>query len=417
MQKRMLTTLLVVLAGGCGVSKDEFAAAQRDAEQNLKNYQDEAQKTAALEKKVAELQKQNNELTTTSVKLEAEKGLLQARSAQYEQLTSSLQNQIASGQVEISELRGKMTVKLKDRVLFASGSSALNKEGKAALDAVADAFKELKDKNVIVAGYTDDVPTGSKSGFKDNWDLSTARSVKGVESTMLGAAGFSQYRPLAPNDSAQNRSLNRRIEIALTAADYTPPTVDMAKEPRSEAPAARGDEPIEMQRTKPGQAIGERTMTVKANVKAVDATKRTITVQGEDGIPETFRVGPEVKRLNEIAPGDTIVVTFKQGLMLQTKTPKGAEPGGVIAAERGSEDAPPSAVAAAAVQGTVTIAAVDRQSRIVVLQTDAGDMFKVKAGPKIQLNRVKTGDKLFGVYIETLAISVEKANAGPPKTN
>ncbi len=125
-----------------------------------------------------------------------------------------------------------------------------------------------------------------------------------------------------------------------------------------------------------------------------------------------------MKRLNEIAPGDTIIVTFKQGLMLQTKTPEGAEPGGVIAAERGSEDAPPSAFAAAAVQGTVTIAAVDRQSRIVVLQTDAGDMFKVKAGPKIQLDRVKTGAKLFGVYIETLAISVERANAGgPPKTN
>ncbi len=425
MQKRMLTTLLVVLAGGCGISKDEFAAAQRDAEQNLKNYQDEAEKTAALEKKIAELQKQNKELTTTSVTLEQEKDVLRAKSAQYEQLTSSLQKQIASGQVEISELRGKMTVKLRDRVLFASGSSALNKEGKAALDAVADAFKELKDKNVIVAGYTDDVPTGSKSGFKDNWDLSTARSVTvvrylqsmGVEPTMLGAAGFSQYRPLAPNDSAQNRSLNRRIEIALTAADYTPPAVDMAKEPRSEAPAARGDEPIEMQRTKPGQAIGERTMTVKANVKAVDATKRTITVQGQDGVPETFRVGPEVKRLDEIASGDTIVVTFKQGLMLQTKTPEGAETGGVIAAERGSADAPPSAVAAAAVQGTVTIAAVDRQSRIVVLQTEAGDMFKVKAGPKIQLDRVKTGAKLFGVYIETLAISVEKANSGPPKTN
>src|SRR5260370_1594444 len=281
MQKRMLTTLLVVLAGGCGISKDECAAAQRDAEQNLKNYQDEAEKTAALEKKIAELQKQNKELTATSVTLEQEKDVLRAKSAQYEQLTSSLQKQIASGQVEISELRGKMTVKLRDRVLFAAGSSALNKEGKAALDAVADAFKELKDKNVIVAGYTDDVPTGSKSGFKDNWDLSTARSVTvvrylqsmGVEPTMLGAAGFSQYRPLAPNHSPQNPSLNRRIEIALTAAHYTPPAVDLAKEPRTEPPAARGDDPIEMQRTKPGQAIAERTMTITPNVKAVATTK------------------------------------------------------------------------------------------------------------------------------------------------
>ena len=42
---------------------------------------------------------------------------------------------------------------------------------------------------------------------------------KGVTPAMLGAAGFSEYRPVAPNDNAQNRSRNRRIEIALTAAE------------------------------------------------------------------------------------------------------------------------------------------------------------------------------------------------------
>src|SRR5262249_48879227 len=189
MRKGMFTALVAILAGGCGVSKDEFAAVQRERDQNLKNYQDETKKTAGLEQQVSNLEKQNKELTTTTTKLEA-------KSAQYEQLANSLQDQIASGQVEGSELRGKMTVKLKDKVLFASGSTALNKEGKAALDKVAEAFKDLKDKNVIVAGYTDDVPI-KKAAFKDNWDLSTARAVtvvrylqsKGVSPEILGAAG------------------------------------------------------------------------------------------------------------------------------------------------------------------------------------------------------------------------------------
>jgi chemotaxis protein MotB len=244
MVKQVLATSLVFVAVGCGISKDEFAAQQRDAQQNRMAYQEESQKAAALEKKVADLQAQNaalqsqlGELASTSAKLQQEKGLLEAKSAQYEQLASSLEGQIKSGQVEISELKGKMMVKLKDRVLFSSGSSSLNREGKAALDAVADAFKDLQGKNVLVAGYTDDVPNSSKSGYTDNWDLSTARAVnvvrylqtKGVSPAMLGAAGFSEYRPLVPNDSPANRSQNRRIEIALTAADYTPPVVDVRK--------------------------------------------------------------------------------------------------------------------------------------------------------------------------------------------
>jgi chemotaxis protein MotB len=247
MHKTLIASTLAALAVGCGVSKDEFAAQQRDAQQFKKQFQDESQKTAGLEKKVADLQeqlgaaeKQRNDsqqqielLKVSTAKLEEEKGALQAKSSQYEQLTASLQSQIQNGQVEISELRGKMTVKLKDKVLFASGSTALGKEGRAALDAVADAFKDLKGKNVVVAGYTDDVPIGGKTGFKDNWDLSTARAVtvvrylqsKGVSPAILGAIGFSEYRPLAANDSPEGRSQNRRIEIALTAADDAQPIV------------------------------------------------------------------------------------------------------------------------------------------------------------------------------------------------
>lgn len=223
-----------LLLAACGVSKDEFAAAQKDAANAKKLYADEQQKTAALEKKVADLQAQNETLTKSTTQLTEEKGQLEAKSKQYEELTGSLNQQIQSGQVEISELKGKMTVKLKDKVVFGSGSAAINKQGKEALDAVAKAFQGLQGKTVIVAGYTDDVPIGGKGAIKDNWDLSTERAVsvvrylqaKGVDPKMLGAAGFSEFRPLAPNNTTEGRSQNRRIEIALTAADYTPPVVD-----------------------------------------------------------------------------------------------------------------------------------------------------------------------------------------------
>jgi chemotaxis protein MotB len=168
---------------------------------------------------------------------EARASSLAVSNEQRERLSLALKRPIRDGQVEISELRGKMTVKLKDKVLFASGSAALGADGRKALDAVAEAFKDLRDRNVVVAGYTDNVPVGKQGTFKDNWDLSTARAVavvrylawKGVAPAMLGAVGFSQYRPVAPNDSAANKSLNRRIEIALTSSDTIPPTVEVPK--------------------------------------------------------------------------------------------------------------------------------------------------------------------------------------------
>src|SRR3954454_15548855 len=96
---------LCLLVAACGPSKDEFAAVQRDSQQSLKKYQDESEKTVALEKKLGDVQQQNsalqqqlNEATANAAKLQQEKGALEAKSAQYQQLAGSLQQQIKSGE-------------------------------------------------------------------------------------------------------------------------------------------------------------------------------------------------------------------------------------------------------------------------------------------------------------------------------
>jgi chemotaxis protein MotB len=243
----MRTTTMAVLAltlAACGISKEQYAAKDAELLKYQKMYSSESSKAETLQTKVADLDVRLTAMQANLKAVEDEKAAAEAKAsslavsnAQRERLAQSLERQIKSGEVEISELRGKMTVKLKDRVLFASGSAALGREGKQALDAVAEAFKDLRDRNVVVGGFTDTMPVGKAGPFKDNWDLSTARAVavvrylasKGVAPTMLGAIGFAQYRPVAPNDSAANRSLNRRIEIALTSADYIPPTVEVPK--------------------------------------------------------------------------------------------------------------------------------------------------------------------------------------------
>jgi chemotaxis protein MotB len=235
--------LLLLGAAGC-VTTGKYEAKEKEAAEAAAQAKSTAAKlkecdanAQALQQRLDESQKQLAEVTQArdqlgahAAALQEQKGQAEAKSAQYEKLAGSLEKQIKAGEIEISELRDRMTVKLKDKILFPSGSAKLSPEGKKALDAVAEVFKDLKGKNVIVAGYTDDVPVAKTLGFEDNWALSTARAnsvvrylaSKGVPPVMLGAAGFSQYRPVVPNDSPANRSQNRRIEIALTAAEQAP---------------------------------------------------------------------------------------------------------------------------------------------------------------------------------------------------
>src|SRR5512133_702297 len=117
-----------------------------------------------------------DELAKSKKRLEAAKAELEKRSSEYEQLAQSLKGEIESGRIELSELKGKMTVKMKDKILFSSGSATIGKEGLDALQRVADALKNVQGKVIRVEGHTDSVPaTGST--FPSNWELSAARAL------------------------------------------------------------------------------------------------------------------------------------------------------------------------------------------------------------------------------------------------
>jgi chemotaxis protein MotB len=177
----------------------------------------------ALEQKIVELTALNDELARSKRKLAEAKEALEKKSTEYESLAKSLEKEISEGKIELSELRGRMTVNLKDKILFASGSARVGKEGQEALLKIAEALKGVQGKIIRVEGHTDDVPTDPKGPFPSNWELSLARAMAvvralqdaGVDPTVLSAAGYGPYQPVAPNDSADHRSLNRRIEIVL----------------------------------------------------------------------------------------------------------------------------------------------------------------------------------------------------------
>jgi len=143
----------------------------------------------------------------------------------YDSLVSELKQEIKQGEVQITQLRDKLTVNMVEKILFDSGSAVIKKDGKKVLDRVADILKNLKNQQIKVEGHTDNVPISTRLAdkFPTNWELATARATtvvrylqeRGVSPEFLGAEGYAEFRPVAPNDTDENKSRNRRIEIVL----------------------------------------------------------------------------------------------------------------------------------------------------------------------------------------------------------
>jgi chemotaxis protein MotB len=141
-------------------------------------------------------------------------------------IETSLKDQIQAQQIEVVEENDTLKVIFIDKILFDSGSAEINVRGKELLRAMAGSLKGDKYQEIIVDGHTDNVPLSAslQKRFPSNWELSTARAAAvvrffqedaGINPKRLSARGYSFYRPVAPNDTAEGRRQNRRIEIIL----------------------------------------------------------------------------------------------------------------------------------------------------------------------------------------------------------
>ena len=144
-----------------------------------------------------------------------------------DRLNDQLKASIAQKDVEIELLKGKLSVRVLDRVLFASGSATIRPEGLSVLGKIAAVLVSV-DEAIRVEGHTDDVPISAalKSRYPTNWELSGARAASVVRyfedrhqiaGIRMEAVGHSFFQPVAANDSDENRQRNRRVEVVLTA--------------------------------------------------------------------------------------------------------------------------------------------------------------------------------------------------------
>ena len=123
--------------------------------------------------------------------------------------------------LSVVQKNGKIYVSMEAKLLFASGSTAVEPNGKKALVELAKVLENEKELEIIVEGHTDTDKLNSSVSPKNNWELSVLRATAVVElmlansnmaATQIMAAGRSEYHPVDPND----KSKNRRIEIIIS---------------------------------------------------------------------------------------------------------------------------------------------------------------------------------------------------------
>jgi chemotaxis protein MotB len=220
------------IASGC-VSSGTFEKMQAGKNEEITSLQQQKaaleQERTELAKQKAEQEQQNTEIQQQVAILEQQKAVLvaasQQRQQQYEALVKDLSKEVEQGQLQVKQYKDMLSVDLAEQIFFDSGRATLKSGGKEVLKKVGEALKGYENKTIRVVGHTDNVPVAKslQATFPSNWELSVARATNvvrflqdvGIPPERMVAAGRGEYDPVAPNDTAEGRQKNRRIEIML----------------------------------------------------------------------------------------------------------------------------------------------------------------------------------------------------------
>ena len=169
---------------------------------------------------------QQTKLNQNQQKLQQLQTLLNQQKAQSEDLKNKMSEALKgfnSNELSVIQKNGKVYVSLSENLLFPSGSAVVNKKGVDALSKLAAVLNLNNDVAINIEGHTDSIPIKGK--YKDNWDLSTARSNAivrilvdnyKVDPVRVMASGHSRFDPVDTNSTPEGRAKNRRTEIILT---------------------------------------------------------------------------------------------------------------------------------------------------------------------------------------------------------
>lgn len=203
-----------------------------DLERRYRNLIDESltsteQLNKALQAKTDELNSKELLLSEREKTLQEMQQIIARQDSITKRLNTILRNALLgfnSDELSVEIINGKVYVSMSDKLLFKSGSSAVEAKGKEALKLLGEVLDKNVDIDILVEGHTDNVPIRTPI-YKDNWDLSVARATSIVRilsddykiaPTRLTASGKGEYFPKADNETPEGRAKNRRTEIILS---------------------------------------------------------------------------------------------------------------------------------------------------------------------------------------------------------
>ncbi len=140
----------------------------------------------------------------------------------YMEIMAYLEKKELEDEVEVAFVDEGLLIRFPGRILFELGQADLLPEAREILGEIASFFESVENE-VTVEGHTDDWPISTPE-FPSNWELSTSRATnvirylieeKGLPPEQFSAAGYGEYQPIRPNDSPENRALNRRVDILI----------------------------------------------------------------------------------------------------------------------------------------------------------------------------------------------------------
>lgn len=181
----------------------------------------------ALKQKSQELEEKERLLQEREWALNELKGVIAKQDSITKRLNDVLRDALLgfkSDELSVEVKNGKVYVSMSDKLLFKSGSAAVETKGKEAIKLLADVLDKNQDIDILIEGHTDNVPIKT-AVYQDNWDLSVVRATSIVriltgeykmEPTRLTASGKGEFSPRATNETPEGRALNRRTEIILS---------------------------------------------------------------------------------------------------------------------------------------------------------------------------------------------------------